>query len=106
MADPRIEGLSFLDDRERMFFAQASLGENAVQFLHSDVGRYLHGCAKQEVETLRDELETVNLHSFFGRRKLKKLQMKAQAARYFMQWMAECIQDGEAAYHQLEEYRS
>ena len=98
--------IQFLDDTERTYFAQAKLGQDVFDFLKSPVGKYLHGCAKQEVEALRDELEKVNPDSIWGRRKLRRLQKKAEAARFFMTWCAEAIQGGEHAYHQLEEYRS
>lgn len=105
-AADRLANVRFVDDREREYFAQASLGEDVRGFLVSPVGRYLHGCAQQEVDALRDELEKVNPDSFWGKRKLRKLQQRAAAARYFMTWCAEAIQTGEMAYRQLEEYRS
>ena len=97
--------LEFVDEKERLYFAQAKLGEEVHQFLRSDVGRYLHGCAMQEVEELRDALEKCNPASLFGRRKIKRLQQDAKAARLFMRWMTEAINTGEAAYQQIKEYR-
>lgn len=101
-----IDNIRFVDDREREYFAQANMGQQVYDFLRSPVGKYLHGCAKQDVEALRDELEKVNPDSIFGRRKLRRLQKRAQAARFFMTWCAEAIQVGEMAYQQLDEYRS
>ena len=94
--------LEFLNDQERTYFAQARLGEEVIQFLNSNVGKYLHGCAKQEVEELRNALEECNPDSIFGRRKIRRLQRKVGAARYFMQWCAEAINQGEFAYHQID----
>lgn len=102
----RIEQLEFIDRTEQEYFAQAKLGEDVREFLVGPVGRYLHGCAKQELEKYRDELERCNPDSIFGRRKLRRLQKKAEAARFFMTWCAEAIQVGDMAYQQLEEYRS
>lgn len=105
----RFAGIQFVDQQEREYFAQAQLGEEAIQFLHSNLGRYLHGCAQQEVEALRDELEKIDPDrrlSFFSRRKLRRLQKEAQAARYFMRWLAEAIQQGNYAFNQLETYRN
>lgn len=99
-------GINFVDEREREYFAQARMGQDVLDFLRSPAGKYLHGCARQEVELLRDELEKVNPDSIWGRRKLRRLQKRAKAARYFMTWCAEAIQVGEMAYRQLEEYRS
>jgi hypothetical protein len=94
--------LEFSSAAEREQFAQAKLGEDAIAFLTSPVGRYLRGCAKQEIESLRDALEECNPDSRFGRRKIRSLQKKAEAARYFETWMAEVISVGEFAYRQLE----
>lgn len=94
--------LEFLNDQERIYFAQARLGEETIQFLNSNVGKYLHGCAKQEVEELRNALEECNPDSIFGRRKIRRLQKKAESARYFLQWCAEAINQGEFAYHQID----
>lgn len=105
--DPeRISQLEFVDRTEQEYFAQAKLGEDVREFIVSPVGRYLHGCAKQEVERYRDALEQCNPDSIYGRRKIRRLQKKADAARFFMTWCAEAIQIGDMAYQQLEEYRS
>ena len=100
-----LDNLEFVNDQERQYFAQAQLGEQVYQFLHSPTGRYLHGCAKQEINALRDELERCDLDTRLGRwwagRKIRKLQRKAAAARYFMQWCAEAINNGEFAYQHL-----
>jgi hypothetical protein len=105
-AEDLMRQIHFVDKREREYFHQAKLGQDTIDFLRSDVGKYLHGCAKQEIEILRDELEKVNPDSIWGRRKLRRLQKKAEAARFFMTWCAEAIQVGEVAYRELDEYRS
>lgn len=99
-ADDELQ-IEFISSQEREYFARANLGEEAIQFLNSNIGKYLHGCAKQEVEILRDAMEECNPDSIFGRRKLRRLQAKAQPARYFMQWCVEVINDGEFAFQQL-----
>ena len=48
--------IEFASDQERDYFAQAKLGEDVIGFLRTPVGRYLHGCAKQEIEQLKKEL--------------------------------------------------
>jgi len=96
-----LQNIEFISPQEREYFARAHLGEEAIQFLNSNIGKYLHGCAKQEVDTLRDALEECNPDSIFGRRKIRRLQRKAEVARYFMQWCAEVINDGEFAFQQL-----
>jgi hypothetical protein len=103
-----IDDIDFVDATERTYFAQAQVGEQMHAFLRSPEGRYLHGCAKREVEMLRDELESLNVDgwfTFFGKRKLRRLQRKAEAARFFMTWCAEAIQEGKQAFNELETYR-
>lgn len=102
----KFEDVEFIDNKEREYFARAKLGEDVLSFLRGPVGRYLHGCAKQELEAHRDALETCNIDSIFGRRKLRRLQKKADAARYFMQWCTEAIQDGDAAFQEIQDYRT
>lgn len=106
ISDDRIEQIQFIDKNEQDYFAQAKLGEDIREFLVSAPGRYLHGCAKQEIEQYRDALEKCNPDSIFGKRKIRRLQKRAEAGRFFMTWCAEAIQVGEMAYQQLEEYRS
>lgn len=98
-----LENIEFVSDQERLYFHQAKLGEDVIQWLNSPVGRYLHGVANQEIEELRDALEKCDPDSRRGKRKIRKLQLKAQAARYFMQWCTEAVQNGEAAFRQIQE---
>ena len=97
--------IEFLDDRERLLFAQAQLGDQTIEWMNSPVGQYVRGCAIQEIEDLRDQLEKSNPMSLFGRRKIQRLQQDAKAARFVLQWLTEAINDGENAYQQLKEYR-
>lgn len=106
LKDERFKDLRFIDQAEATYFAQAQLGDDVRAFLTSPVGKYLHGCAKQELEAVRDAMEDFNPNSFWGRRKLRKLQIRAKAARMFMAWCAEAITQGEMSYQQLKEYRS
>jgi hypothetical protein len=103
--EDRLANVTFVDQKERLYFAQAKLGIDVYDFLNGTTGRYLHGCAKQEVEAYRDALEECNPHSLFGRRKIARLQKKAEAARMFMRWCSDAIQEGNSASHELENYR-
>lgn len=97
--------LTFLDERERLYFERARLGIEVHDFLRSDTGRYLHGRAKLEIEEAQAEALDCNPDSFFGRRKLKKIQRKADCARAFIRYCAEAINDGVMAEQELEQYR-
>lgn len=97
--------IEFIDEKERELFARGALGQQVLDFLASPVGRYLHGRAQAEVEQAQVDALEVNADSFFGRRKLKKLQHRAGVARSIMRWCADAIQDGEIAYQELREHR-
>lgn len=107
MADQedKLAHLQFVDERERLYFAQAHLGIEVHQFLGSNVGKLLHGRAIQEYEQAKEDLLKCNLGNWFGRRKAQKLQQQAAIADRFMRWCAEAIMDGHAAEQELEEYR-
>ena len=98
-----INTLDFVDQNERRHFAQAQLGEQVREFLCSPAGRYLHGRAKMELQEVKDKALECNPYSFFGRRKLKKIQHQAGIARAFMTWCSDAITDGEFSYRELEE---
>jgi hypothetical protein len=100
--------VDFIDEKERELFARAQLGSQTRQFLDSDLGRYLHGRAKQEIEQAQVdalEVDAVSWRWWRNRHKLLKLQMKAAVARQFLRWIIEAIQDGEIAFQELNEYR-
>jgi hypothetical protein len=101
-----LANVQFVDEKEREFFAEASLGIQVWQFLQSPAGRYLHGRAKLELEIVKDEMLELNPYSFFGRRKYKALKIRQTTAQNFMSWCAQAITDGIAAEKQLEEYRT
>lgn len=100
-----INKLDFVDNHERIHFAKAQLGEQVRTFLTGPAGRYLHGRAKQQLRECEEEALTCNPDSFFGRRKLKRIQMDAGIARAFMTWCADAITEGEHSYRELQEYK-
>jgi hypothetical protein len=75
MADPT--QLEFVNEQEQQYFAEAVLGEETRQFLQSSVGRYLHGCAKQEYDQCRDKMWDLDPYTPEGKREF--LQLKRQA---------------------------
>lgn len=101
-----INRLDFIDENERLHFANAQLGEQVRAFLVSPAGRYLHGRAKQQLLQAQEDALTCNPDSFFGRRKLRKIQRSAEVASLFMQWCADAITEGEASYRELQEYNN
>jgi len=97
--------LTFLDEKERLYFERARLGIEVHDFLRSDVGRYLHGRAKLELQEAQAEALECNPDSFFGRRKLRKIQRKADCALAFMRYCTDAISDGINAEQELADYR-
>ena len=101
-----INQIEFVDERERAFFAQAQMGEQVRAFLASPVGRYLHGRAKQDLESVKDELLECDPDSFFGRRKFRRLAKKADVAASFMRYLTDSQTEAELAVHELDNYRN
>ena len=103
--DKDLSGIEFIDEGERMHFAHAKLGHDVRMFLRSSVGRYLHGRAKLEVIEARDAILDCNPDSFFGRRKIKKIQRQAANGRSFIRWCTDAISEGDFSEQELENYR-
>lgn len=99
-----INRIEFVDEQEREHFAKAQLGEQVRSFLVSPAGRYLHARAKLQLMEAQQEALKCNPHSWFGRRKLVKIQHDAAVASAFMTWCADAIQEGEMSYNELQEY--
>lgn len=103
-----IDEIEFVDERERELFARSLLNEQVRQFLTSNVGRYLHGRARADLEECQVkalDCDPAGLWGYWGRRKLRALQLKANCAQRFMSYLADAINDGEQALSELEEYR-
>lgn len=84
----------FEDDK--VLFAQFQLGCAAEEFLQTDLGKYLKGVAKQEIEEsllemLKQDQPCPALHK------------KAQRAKDAMAWIVETIEMAKAAEYQLRE---
>lgn len=88
-------------DSEKRLYATVQVGDQVRQFLHSDVGRLLHGRAKQDIEEATKQLPDCNVDSWFGRRKFKKLQFQIEVAQQFERWCADAIIDGDNALKEL-----
>ena len=92
-----------LTEQQQMQFAEATLGEECKNFIQSNVGRYIQGRAKMELEECKSGLLNLErLDPDFDVR-YEQLRQKAGCALLFTQWMIEAITDGEAAYQQLQQ---
>lgn len=100
------ENIQFANDRERELFARAQLGENARSFLASNVGRYLHGRAIEDLEAAKAgimDLDPLPWWAFRARRQWRAFKLKALVAESFMKYCVDAIQDGDIAYNELKQ---
>ena len=88
----------FIDQEEETLFAIAAMGEEAHRFFHSDLGRYVTGAAKQDIQEIQEKLLTI---SPWRKRKIQHLQNQAKAAQLAISWLAEVITNGDDAHQQL-----
>jgi len=86
--------LAKLDPETFGMFAEADLGRQAQEFLTSDLGRYMVGCAQQEhQEAVRQWKRT----AFWRVRRIRELQNRAWRAEQFMFWLRDLIIRGRSA---------
>lgn len=88
------ELLDSLTPQEFGLVAEADLGRQAKEFLQSDIGRYLLGCAQQEHQAALDGLKKT---SPWRRRRITELQNQAWRAESFMGWLRELVIKGRSA---------
>ena len=85
---------------DKNLLADAILGKDAEDFVQSEIGKYLIGCAEQETLDAITQLKKVYP---WRRRKITELQNKIWRAESFQTWLAELIISGKQATQQLEE---
>ena len=105
LSEQELAAVEFIDDQERIYFAEAALGQQFVEFLRSQVGRMLHGRAKQQLDEAKTEMLALDPSTPEGLEKWREKKIDAEVAQAFMTWCAEAINNGDAAAVQLEEYR-
>lgn len=79
--------------------AESLIGDEAETFVKGELGATILGMAKQDIEALHLELETVYPADYL---KIDEIQEKIRNHRKFEQWLVELITKGQAA---LEVYR-
>ena len=98
-----MQRIQFANERERALFAEARFGETVRTFLVSDVGRYLHGRAKAQIEECQDKCLELDPDEPGFETEYRKLKADAVHAETFMRWLADALQNGELAAQQLTE---
>lgn len=94
------ELLDGLDPASRTLFAEHDLGDQAQEFLNSDLGKYMVGCAKQDLEAAHEKLKTVLP---FRWRRIQQLQNEIALAERFLLYVRDLVIRGKAAERALEE---
>ena len=97
----------FLNDEERELFAQADLGEQAVSFLDSELGRFMRGCAIQRRREAQEALLTpeADPETSEGRQRIRTCRFNAAVADQFLEFIREAVTTGEVAYQSLKQMR-
>lgn len=80
--------------------AEAMLGQDAEEFMVSQIGQYLIGRADQEITDATEKLCNV---APWRRRRIMELQNQVWRAQSFKDWLAELIVSGRSAMSALEE---
>jgi hypothetical protein len=96
----------FISEEHRLYFQEAKLGISAESFFRSELGQYILGRAKGEMDDAKAEAMNIRWWSPFAARKLKKLQNKHRQAELSIQWLSQAIDNGEAAIQALEEFEA
>lgn len=94
------ELLNAFDPDSRTMFAEAQLGHEAQDFFASDLGRYMIGCAKQDLEDAHQKLAGTMP---FRWRRIQALQNEIRLPKMFLLYMRDLIIRGKAAERSLEE---
>lgn len=81
------------------------LGEAAKQLVESELGKYLDGMSLQDIDAAKEELVDLNPYEFKSlnelQNKISELQFRAKVALTFRSYIAETIERGRQAEHQL-----
>ena len=93
----------FRGNDDRLLIAESMLGEDAAEFVKSDLGRYLIGRANQEIE---DAVELLKKTASWRRNRIAQLQHNIRVAESAKEWILECIVSGKTALAALERRRT
>ena len=94
------ELLDSLDPTTRTLVAEVDLGEQAKAFLQGDLGKYILGCASQEILEAQEALALVLP---WRRRRIQELQNRIWRAKSLLSWLRDLLSAGRTAESALEE---
>ena len=81
----------------------AVIGEQARQFLQTDLGDYLLKRAQAQIDSATHDLKRASPNWIWGRKKIERLQSQIAVAENTIHWLAEAITEGDAATKILED---
>ena len=93
------ELLSQLDPDSRGLHHEFDMGEQAEEFFHSDIGRFMVGAAHQDLQDAHMKLARTLP---FRWRRIQALQNDIRVAEMFLQYLRELVIRGKAAGQALE----
>jgi len=100
-ADDDLQGLlDSLDPTTRTLVAEVDLGQQAREFAESELGRYVVGCAHQEIADAHRALKTC---AAWRRRRIQELQNRIWRAESLLLWLRDLIEAGRSAGQTIEE---
>lgn len=88
---------------EQEKYATALLGKEHEDFLHSPVGRYVIGCANQDVKELEAKIAEIRPNTRWRRRRIDDLRHERKARLLAIQWLCQAVLDGKDAIRELEQ---
>jgi hypothetical protein len=94
------ELMARLDPDSRTFAAEALLGGDAEEFANSDLGKYMIGCAQQDLDLAHIKLARTMP---FRWRAIAKLQNDIRCAEQFLTYIRDLVIRGRAAEMALQE---
>lgn len=83
---------------EEQLEALITIGVEARKFIESELGEYVLGCARQEINELIEELKDTQTPLD----KTTDLRLEIKTRERAIEWLAEAIQQADNAYSQLE----
>lgn len=92
--------LADLDPTSRTLIAEVDLGMQAREFCDSDIGRYLIGCAHQEIAEAQRDLASVLP---WRRRKITEYQNRIWRAQSLLLWLRDLLVSAQSAKSAIEE---
>lgn len=92
--------LEFIDEDEEACFHTSILGQDAIDFLNTRLGKTIRSYAISEIKTAQHALVNVDAADT---KEVLKLQMRANVPALFLSFIQEAISSGEQAYAELQQ---